>query len=169
MKGVAAEPHLRCHLERPPGLKGRGKAPGIDRAAPLESRQARRSRGPLPDQHLAALRCALQPSRCVDGITGDREIAAALRREHLAGLDSDPDGESVAPLGDLARELEPGGDGSVGVVAVGAGNAENRHHRVADVLLDRPAMAGERLARQLEERLELGAQVLGVQAGGQLR
>ena len=69
------------------------------------------------------------------------------RREHLAGLDADADREPIVEGFDALDERERGRDRAVGIVAVGARDAERRHDGVADVLLDRAAVLGERVER----------------------
>ena len=76
--------------------------------------------------------------------------------ERLAGRDPDA---QLEPF--LDRELadrERGTDGALGIVLVRGRRAEERHHRVADELLDGAAVA-----------LELGAHALVVRAAGSPR
>ena len=77
--------------------------------------------------------------------------------EHLTRRDSDAELELV-----LDRELadgESGADGSLGIVLVGDGSAEQRHDRVADELLDRASVALQLGAKasvvRAEERLHV--------------
>ncbi len=75
--------------------------------------------------------------------------------EHLARRDADAE---LEPL--LDREVadgERGSDGSLGIVLVRDGRAEQRHNRVADELLDRAAVV-----------LELGAKASVIRAEDRL-
>ena len=63
---------------------------------------------------------------------------------------------------DRVDELERGADGALGVVLVGDRRAPDRHDRVADELLDRPAVQLHDLGRGLEVAAEELADRLGV-------
>ena len=81
--------------------------------------------------------------------------------ERLAGRDPDPQLELL-----LEREVadrERRADGALGIVLVGGRRAEERHHRVADELLDRAAVALELGADALVVRAEERLDVLGVE------
>jgi hypothetical protein len=54
------------------------------------------------------------------------------------------------------------GEGAVGVVTMGVRDPEDRHDRVADELLQRAAVLGDDLARDLVVTAEDGANVLRV-------
>ncbi len=92
----------------------------------------------------------LQPGRRVHDVARGHALAlgrpGAERDERLAGRDRDPNLE-VTLLADPVADRERGADRALGVVLVRGRRAEQRHHRVADELLDRPAAP-----------LELGAQ-----------
>ena len=89
----------------------------------------------------------------------------AERDERLAGRDGDPHLE-VALLADPVADRERGSDRALGVVLVRGRRAEQRHHGVADELLDRPAAALELGAQTRVVRLEDGAHVLWVELLG---
>ncbi len=87
--------------------------------------------------------------------------------ERLAGRDPDPQLELF-----LERELadrERGADGALGVVLVRGRRAEQRHHRVADELLDGAAVALELRAHALVVRPEKRLDVLGIHRLGACR
>jgi len=101
--------------------------------------------GSLPGQDLPRLSGLLQPRRDVHGVAGNEEItgAAVARRHDLAGVDADPHRQPVAQLAVVPHsvaKLERRRDRSFGVVAVRERQSEHRHDRVADELLDGPAM-----------------------------
>ena len=103
----------------------------------------------------------LETSCRVDDVAGGHPLsgvgARIERHERFAGRDPDPE---LEPL--LDREVangERGADGSLRIVLVRDGCAEQRHHRVADELLDRAAVALELRANTLvvgpEDRLHV--------------
>ena len=82
-----------------------------------------------------------------------------IARDHLAGVDAGADGELdvvIAPqlavqVGERGAQIGSGrADRPERVVVVDRGDAEDRHDRVADELLDRPAVPLEHGARHLE-------------------
>ena len=126
----------------------RGRLAELDRVT-------RRPIGRLVDEHTVDRRRALQAGGGVDDIARGHPLAGARLGvepyEHLARRNSDAELEVV-----LERELpdrERGADGALGIVLVRDGSTEQRHHRVADELLDRAAVA-----------LELGAQASVIRA-----
>ena len=72
----------------------------------------------------------------------------------------------VALFDDPVPDRERGANGPLGIVLVRGRRAEERHHRVADELLDRPAAPLELGAQPRVVRLEHGAHVLGVELLG---
>ena len=70
---------------------------------------------------------------------------------------------------DRVDELEAGPDGPLGVVLVGDRRAPDRHDRVADELLDRPAVAADDVAGEVEVAGQELAGVLGVAPLGERR
>ena len=116
-------------------------------------RVARRPVRRLVDEHAVDRRGALQAGCRVDDVARGHAFAGARLRvephERLTRRDPHAKLELV-----LERELpdrERGAHGSLGVVLVRDGSAEQRHHRVADELLDGAAVV-----------LELGAKALVV-------
>jgi hypothetical protein len=88
----------------------------------------------------------------------------ADRDERLARVDADPklDPLLAGPLADGKR----GADCTLGIVLVCDRGAEQRHHRIADELLDRAAPALEHLSQVRVVRREEGAHVLGIHLFG---
>ena len=151
---------------RLPGREGLREALGLDCRGAGELSAQHRPRGAHPDKDLARACRRLQPGGRVHRVAGYRQVAARVDGEDLAGLDSDANLDSM--LGEPLDHLQPGGDRAVRVVAVRAGHAEHGHHRVADVLLHGAAVLGDHRARQLEERGEVSAKLLGIGARGHL-
>ena len=112
-----------------------------------------------PQQDLARLRSLLQARRDVDGVAGrDRLLARRIADDHFAGVDPDPlfKANAVAPL-ELhvqprqgAAHLVRRSDGAQSVVLVNDRHAEDRHHGVADELLDRTAVPFQHGSHLLE-------------------
>ena len=71
----------------------------------------------------------------------------------------------VVQLSDRTPDRKRGQHGAMRVVAVGDRSAEERHHRVADVLLDVPAEPLELRADAAEVRRLDAPQVLGIESG----
>ena len=92
---------------------------------------------------------------------------ASTRDERLAGVDSDPHLDALLerPVADRERRANR----PLGIVLVRRRRAEERHHRVADELLDRAAVALELGADVPVVAAELGGDVLGVDLLGARR
>ena len=125
----------------------------LDRLVDLD-RVAHQPIGPLTEHDLARLRGLLQARGDVDGIAGHERLAGRrVAGHHLAGIDARPQADAHAVIAQhvgvdhLERLVELGRrpDGAQGIVFVDARHAEDRHHGVADELLDRPAMPLEDL------------------------
>ena len=123
----------------------------------------------------ARRRGRLQPGGGVDDVA-DRERLSGLgpthRDERLARVHGRARGEPrPAPLEpvDGGEHPQPGADGALGVVAVGERRAEDRHHRVADELLEPPAVRLDLLAGSRVEAREGLADVLRVGLLGRRR
>ncbi len=122
--------------------------------------------GRLVDPDLARGRRRLHPRRGVDRVAGDHALlGGADGHGHLAGHDADPHREVgrlevVAHRGHAVDQLETGADRALGVVLVGGRHAPDRHHRVADELLDGAAVALDDPAALLEVRRQQLAHVL---------
>ena len=148
-------------IYRPPGLERGREALRIDRPPAVEDRRPTGGGGACADQDLAGRRRLLQARRCVGGLARDRPIRLVNARQHLAGLDPDPDLE-LAARREAPDQSQRRGDRPIGIVAVGAGNPEHRHHGVADELLDPAAVLLERRAGDLEERVEQPPDILRI-------
>jgi hypothetical protein len=125
--------------------------------------------GRLADKDPVHRRCRLQSRGRVDDVTRRHPLtfggARAERDERLAGVDGDPHLELVLlvrPVADRKR----GADGAFRVVLVRGRRAEERHHRVADELLDGAAEPLELTAQVCVVRPEKRADVLGIELLG---
>jgi hypothetical protein len=97
----------------------------------------------LADQYLTGSRGLLEPGRDVDGVAcGERAGPAG---DDLAGVDADPNVD-LHPVAQLERRP----NGTQRIVLVNDRDAEDRHHRVADELLDRAAVPLDRGACDVE-------------------
>ena len=126
----------------------------------------------LVDEDPVDRRRGLQPGRRVDDVARGHALAlgrpGAERDERLAGRDRDPNLE-VTLLADPVADRERGADRALGVVLVRGRRAEERHHRVADELLDRAAAALELGTQTRVVGLEDRAHVLRVHLLGPRR
>ena len=118
-----------------------------------------------PDQHFAGRGRLLQPGSHVDGVAGDECVAVAC--DDLAGVDTDARAEPEG--GDGRPHLPRSSNGAQRVILVGDRDAEHRHHRVADELLDGAAVPLEDRAHRLVVREHRRAQCLGVGASSERR
>jgi hypothetical protein len=160
---------LRRHCHRLPGSHRRRLALQLERLELLVvDGLARRPHGPLADGDASGPGGALEPGRDVDGVAGDRVVAADGTRQHLAGVHADPQvevdarGERLVDLPHRVLHAEPGADRPLGVVLVRHRRAEDRHDVVADVLVDGPAVALDLLAEPHERSVDERLHVLGV-------
>jgi hypothetical protein len=150
--GTVAPPHLGDDPQRSPGRHG-GRLP-LERllAGLLEGDPARGGpHGRLAHQH-GPRRCRrLEAAGGVDEVTGHHPLVERADRDRgLAGQDACASLDLRAQRVDGAEELEAGPDGALGIVLVARRGAPDRHHRVADELLHRPAVALDHLAGQVE-------------------
>jgi hypothetical protein len=114
--------------------------------------------GRLADQDLTRLGRLLQACGDVDGVAGGE---ALLRSgDHLARVDADPGFD--AELGQRRSHLERRSADPERVVLVHLRDAEDGHHRVADELLHRAAVALDDLLHALEVAGKERAQRLGI-------
>ena len=156
---------------------------GRDRAGPaLDPQRARRdgarerldgAEGALADQDLARLGGLLQARGQVDRLAGDQEVAPGARAgDDEAGVDPDPQRHlHVAPLGQARQARahhQRGPHRPLGIVLVRGRDAEHRHHRVADELLDRAAVGLGRPRELVVEIAQEAAQRLGIHARREL-
>ncbi len=126
--------------------------------------------GRLAKQRRAWLRALLQAGGYIDGVAGCKRVAFA--GDDLARVDADPALDPDAPVSlELLVQLDEGRahvggrtHGAQRVVLVHDRDAEHRHHRVADELLDRAAVALDGLAHRLEVPGHNAASRLGVEA-----
>ena len=117
----------------------------------------------LANGHAAGPRRALQPGGHVHGVAGHRVAGTHGAGEHLAGVHAhaqvevDAGREALVHLVHGGLHAEAGAHGALGVVLVRHGRAEDRHHVVADVLVDGAAVALDLLAEPhqgaVDERL----------------
>ena len=140
---------------------------------PRRTRSCARSRGTSSRRRGSPCSARrLQPRGGVDDVARGHALARlgprVERDERLAGRDADADLE-LALLRERVADRERGADGSLGVVLVRDRRAEDRHHRVADELLDRAAEALELGANARVVGLEQRAHVLGVHAAPRAR
>ena len=73
-------------------------------------------------------------------------FVAPMRDGRLAGQDAGSRLDPGAERADGVDELERGPDGALGIVLVCGRGAPDGHHRVADELLDRAAVAADHVA-----------------------
>ena len=134
--------------------------------------KARGAIGSLVDEDGVHRRPGLEPRRGVDDIAVGGRLALVRTRVHvhhrLSGGDPDPDlqGGYVLSRCEAVHGLAHGvggPHGALGIVLMGHRRAEERHHGVADELLDGTAVALELLARPPVVRVEHPANVLGVE------
>ena len=127
----------------------------------------------LSDEDLAGARRLLQPRGHVDGVAGDQAVAACLVTGH------DPSRVQARPRLDrhaevalelrvqefeLGAHIDRGTNRTERIVLVALRDAEDRHHGIADELLDGRAVAFENVPRRVEEPAQDVAERLGVQA-----
>ena len=111
------------------------------------------------DEDLAGAGRLLEPRSDVDRVAGDERLALAAD-DDLARVDADPRLQVV--LGDRSAHLRRGANRAERVVLVRSRNAEDRHHRVADELLDGTAVAFDDPPEVFEVAAHARAQCLRV-------
>ena len=112
----------------------------------------------LAEQGLPGLRGLLQPRGDVDGVTRREPLLGA--RDHLAAADADPPLD--AELGQRQLHLRRRPERAHGIVLVHGRQPEDRHHGVADELLDDAAVALDDRLHALEVAREQRAERLRV-------
>ena len=137
------------------------------RARFVVDRRARQLFGERPDDDLAGLCVLLQPCRDVHDVAGDEELLPLVERgDSLAGVHAAArlEAERLLLVQRLQRvaDRERRADRSLRVVVVQPRDPEDDHDRVADVLLDGPAVSLGDLADSLEVAPEDRADHLGV-------
>jgi hypothetical protein len=128
----------------------------------------------LKPDHDPRRRCGgLQPKRGVDRVSGNHAMTGGeITGRNLAGVHADSNDELETEIGAQLRvqrfhgvaHLDRGPHRSQCIVLVEDWNAEHCHHSVADVLLDRAAVALEGPAHGIEVPGLDVAQRLGVEA-----
>ena len=99
----------------------------------------------------------------VDEIAGDHPLAVGAEGDRgLAGEHTGASSERRVEVGHGGDEVEGGANGALGVVLLGDRRAPDRHHGVADELLDGAAVALDDRPRGLEVAGQELARVLGV-------
>ncbi len=130
----------------------------------------RRLFGLLTDEDGAGSRHTLEPGRGVDDVSRDETLVRGTDRHgRLAGQDARACLETGPERSDAIDQVERSPDRAFGVVVVRDGSSPDRHHRVADELLDRAAVAADDLLAMFEvvrQKLSYG---LGVAALGKRR
>ena len=116
----------------------------------------------------------MDPGRSVDPVADDEAFLGRPGRSSLPGHDSDPGGELEVRVlgaegGDCGHELEPCADGSLGIVLLCRRHAPDRHHGVADELLDDTAVAGDDAAGEVEIAREKFPHLLRITGLGERR
>jgi len=125
----------------------------------------------LPDQDRSGRRGALQPRCGVDQVAGDHGLArGANGGGRLAGQDRSSKGEGCAGIGhgaDGRDQVQGRADRAFGVVLVGDRDTPDGHHRIANELLDRAAVAANDLIAGVEIAGQQVARLLRVAVLGQ--
>ncbi len=100
---------------------------------------------------------------------------AEFAEAHLpAAMDADADAELVAVLSEVALHLAGGPHGGVGMVGTADRKVEDRHHGIADGLVEKPVVTpdgmGTSVIELVEEARDLGRRLrlrqLGIRAAG---
>ena len=133
-------------------------------------RPLRRASRRLADVDRPGLRSRLYARGGVDEVARDHPLAARAERDcRLAGQDAGPCPEAwcahlVAERGHGRDEVERGPNGALGVVLGRDRRAPHGHHRVADELLDRPAVQLDQATTRVEVARQKLTRLLGVAA-----
>jgi hypothetical protein len=180
---AAAADHRRTRALRPPlRVGGDGpKAEGLERRALALDRQrgdrlrvhrvTYEAERVVPEQDVSGACRLLEPGGDVHGVARREGAAGRGRaRDGLAGVDPDAhrelDTALVAQLAaqgrDLVAHLRRRPHGAQGVVLMHDRDPEDPHDRVADEVLDRPAVALDGVAHPPEPPLHRPAQRLGI-------
>ena len=124
----------------------------------------------LSDEHDVGRRGTLQPAGGVDHVPGDHALAHRPDGHRcLAGHDTNAGVDHRAESADAADDLQGGPHGALGVVLVAGRRAPDRHHGVADELLDRAAVALDDPAGKVEIARQQVADLLRVPRLGDRR
>ena len=143
----------------------------LERSGDVEDdRLLRGAPGRLAHEDGSRLRGGLDARRGVDEVARDHALAARADGDGgLAGEDACPGAQLgcadlVPERRDRGDEVERRPDGPFGVVLRGDGRSPDGHHRVADELLDRPAVQLDEPAARVEVAREQLARVLCIAA-----
>jgi hypothetical protein len=181
---------LAAHQRRPrlddvdtePGT-GLQRLPDIDRLGlPLRfdrgriavlDRLSRRPVGRPIDKHTADGRRRLQPGRRIDHVAGSHPLALARARaerdQRLTGRDPDPHLQPGTLLRQPVPDRERRPHRPLRIVLVSHRRPEQRHHRIADELLDRAPEPLQLIPKARIVRREQRTHVLGVEPLGARR
>jgi hypothetical protein len=126
--------------------------------------------GALSHGHRPRATGRLEPRRHVHGVADHGVVAAHGAGQHLAGVHPDAKSEAHAvrlveagvDVRHRVLHAERGADGTLGVVLVRDRRAENRHHVVADVLVDGAAEALDLVAQAAQAALHEALDRLGI-------
>ncbi len=172
--GAGPLPGLDQRLDGGPRLDGLVPPPDLDRPEVLVAEhRGGAGVGVGADDHLAGLGRRLEPGGGVHHVAHGRVVAAGPEGadEHLAGVDPDAHAHRGADAGGLALDralhLEGGPHGPLGVVLVGQRCAEQRHHGVADDLVDPATVGGDVVGQQVEASVDEVLDLLGIGRLGQ--
>src|SRR5262249_34515724 len=136
---------------------------------PVVDHVGRRPVRRLADKNTVERRRSLQPCSGVDDVAGCHRLSLARTGveadQRLTGVDTDAPLELgglllAGPVANRERRAHR----TLGVVLVRDGRAEERHHRIADELLHRPAVALELAPYMRVVRIEKRADVLWIEA-----
>ena len=127
------------------------------------------------DQRLAGRRGAHQACRQIDGIAEHRVVlplgATERPRDDLAVCDPDMGLQrspgALTQLDKRVMDVERGACGAPGIVVMGTRRAEQRHHRIADMLVDRAAIADDDAVDELGVACHKLVQLFRVERLGQ--
>ncbi len=160
-------PEARLGLDSLPDEQGLCLALRDDgRAFLVVDHVPRRAIGRLADEHAVHGSRGLQAGSRVDDVPRRHPLslrrACAEQNERLAGVDGDPHLD-VSLLACPVTNRERGANRALRIVLVRDRGAEERHHGVADELLDGAAVALELAAQTLPVRCEHGTHIFGVE------
>ena len=136
----------------PPGGNGHGLALEQQLTGRLEhDGPGGRAVGRLADEDGPGLGDRLQPAGGVHEVAGDHALVGRAEGDRgLAGQDPGARLDGWAQRPDRVDQLQGGAHRPFGVVLVGGGCTPHGHDRIADELLDRPAVAADHPSGEVE-------------------
>ena len=178
-RALSPPPRVGRDRQQPEGLerralaldRQRGDRLGVDRVTDQPERVA-------PEQDVAGTRRLLEPRGDIDRVAGGERarrraapVTASPVLTPMRTARSTPAlaAQLTAQLRDLLAHLGRRADGTQRVVLVRDRDPEDRHHRVADVVLDRPAVALDHVAHAAKPALHRPPQRLGIDPLSQRR